>query len=157
MNVVAADARRRGVRVLRAAGAEFEAGLSFAGLHQVLHPVLGRLDEGEHGVLRTARRAETRRGACEELAVSEATLDLLASVAAAEPLLIVVDDELAGPASSVVLAYVARRAGATGMALIATMRTGERTPFERGGLDRYELQPLPDEEATALLAERFRA
>jgi predicted ATPase len=45
LNEVAADARRGGTRVLRAAGAEFEAALSFAGLNQLLGPVLGRLSE----------------------------------------------------------------------------------------------------------------
>src|SRR3954468_14368500 len=39
VDVVAAGARQRGVRV-RAAGTEFEAALSFAGLNQLLHPVL---------------------------------------------------------------------------------------------------------------------
>ena len=35
------------------------------------------------------------------------------------------------------------------------MRTGERTPFERGGLDTYELEPLSDAEAEDLLQARF--
>ena len=39
LNLVASEARRDGMRVLRAAGAEFEAWLSFAGLNQLLHPV----------------------------------------------------------------------------------------------------------------------
>jgi predicted ATPase len=36
LNAVAGEARRCGARVLRAAGAEFEAALSFAGLSQLL-------------------------------------------------------------------------------------------------------------------------
>jgi DNA-binding CsgD family transcriptional regulator len=158
LDVVAADARRRGVPVLRAAGAEFEAALSFAGLNQLLHPVLGRLSELDVADQRALQMAlglgEGR--ASDEFAVADATLRLLAGVACGGPLLVVVDDvNWLDRASSAVLAFVARRVSATGIALIAAMRSGERTPFERGGLSRYELQPLSDPEATALLRARF--
>ena len=33
-----------GMRVMSAAGVEFEAGVPFAGLHQLLHPALGSID-----------------------------------------------------------------------------------------------------------------
>jgi hypothetical protein len=45
LNVIAREASRDGTLVLRAAGAEFEAALSFAGLGQLLGPVLGHLSE----------------------------------------------------------------------------------------------------------------
>ncbi len=53
------------------------------------------------------------------------------------------------------LAYVARRVAGTRIALIASMRTGERTPFDRGGLDAYQVQPRSQSEAEALLQARF--
>lgn len=158
LNVVAGDARRGGARVLRASGAEFEAALSFAGLSQLLQPVLGQVSELNEG---------DRRGlgvslglidgiASQEQAVAMATLRLMAAVAAVEPVLAVVDDvNWLDRASAAVLAYVARRVSGTRVALIASMRTGERTPFERGGLATYELQPLSQSEAEALLRERF--
>jgi DNA-binding CsgD family transcriptional regulator len=158
VNVVTADARRRGVRVLRAAGTEFEAALSFAGLNQLLHPVLGRLRELEEFDQRALRTALGlgERGGSDELAVSNATLRLLARIAAGQPLLVVVDDaNWLDRASAAALAYVARRVAGTRIALIATMRSGERTPFDRGGLGTYELRPLSDTEATALLRARF--
>jgi DNA-binding CsgD family transcriptional regulator len=155
---VSSDARRRGVRVLRASGSEFEASLSFAGLNQLLHPVLDQLDQlddADQHALRTALGIGRGR-ASEELAVANATLRLLTALADAEPLLVVVDDvNWLDRASSAVLAYVARRVGGTRVALIATMRAGERTPFERGGLDTHELQPLAETEASALLQARF--
>jgi hypothetical protein len=158
VNAVASDARRRSVRVLRAAGSEFEASLSYAGLNQLLHPVLdriGELDDADRRALRMALGLAEGRGS-DELAVSNATLRLLATLADAQPLLVVVDDvNWLDRASSVAMAYVARRVGGTRIALIATMRSGQRTPFERGGLDTYELQPLPDPEASALLSARF--
>jgi DNA-binding CsgD family transcriptional regulator len=155
---VAADARRRGVPVLRAAGAEFEAALSFAGLNQLLHPVFDQfreLDAADQQALRVALGLAEGR-ASEELAVSNATLRLLATLADAQPLLVVVDDvNWLDRASAAVLAYVARRVAGTRVALIATMRSGERTPFERGGLDTHELRPLAEPEASALLQARF--
>ena len=158
LNAVAAETRRGGARVLRAAGAEFEAALSFAGLGQLLGPVLGRLrelDEIDQRALRVSLGLldGTTSG---EQAVAMATLRLLTAIAATEPVVAVIDDvNWLDRASASALAYVARRVAGTSVALIATMRTGERTPFERGGLDTYELQRLSDEEATALLQDRF--
>ena len=43
LEVAAARAAAAGIRVVRAVGAEFEADVSFAGLNQVLHPLLGEL------------------------------------------------------------------------------------------------------------------
>ena len=86
--VVAADARQRGAQVLRAAGTEFEASLSFAGLDQPLHPVLGRLHdvgEADHRTLRVAPGLAEGR-ASDELAVSNATLRLLTGLADDQPL-----------------------------------------------------------------------
>lgn len=158
LNVVAAEARRRDARVLRCAGTEFEAALSFAGLDQLLQPVLGQvseLDENDQRALRVSLGLIDGT-ASEEHAVAMATLRLMAAIAAVEPVLAVVDDvNWLDRASAAVLAYVARRVSGTRIALIASMRTGQRTPFERGGLATYELQPLSESEAEALLRERF--
>ena len=158
LNVVAAEARRGGARVLRAAGAEYEAALSFAGLSQLLGPVLGQLSELEE-IDRRALRVSLGLidgTTSEEQAVAIATLRLLSTLAAEQPVLAVIDDvNWLDRASASVLAYVARRVSGTRLALIAGMRTGERTPFERSGLDTYELQPLSDPEAGALLHARF--
>ena len=158
LNVVAAEARRAGTRVLRSTGAEFEAALSFGGLSQLLGPVLGHLGE----LTETDRRAlEVSLGlvdgtASEEQAVAIATLRLLTAVALVEPLLVVVDDvNWLDRASASVLAYVGRRVVGTRIALMAAMRTGQRTPFDRGGLETFELQRLPDSEAEALLHAHF--
>jgi AAA ATPase domain len=87
LNVVAAEARRGGTRVLRAAGADFEAALSFAGLSQLLGPVLGQLSELEEIDQRALRvfRGLIYGTASEEQAVAIATSRLLTAVAAVEP------------------------------------------------------------------------
>ena len=158
LNAVATEARRRGTRVLRVAGMEFEAALSFAGLSQLLGPVLGRLpelDEMHERALRVALGMSDER-ASEERAVAMATLNLLSGLAEAEPIVVVVDDvNWVDRASSGVLAYVARRVAGTRIVLLATMRTGERTPFDRGGLQTYELRPLSDQQAVSLLQAHF--
>ena len=72
--------------MLRAAGAEFEAALSFAGLNQLLGPVLGELselDEVDRRALRVALGFIDAR-ASEERAVAIATLALLTALAAVE-------------------------------------------------------------------------
>lgn len=115
--------------MLRAAGAEVDAALSFTALNQLLHPVLDQfrtLDAADQQALRVALGIGEGR-ASEELAVSNATLRRLATLADAQPLLIVLDDvNWLDRASSAVLAHVARRVGGTHVALIATIRTGER-------------------------------
>jgi DNA-binding CsgD family transcriptional regulator len=144
--------------VLRAGGAEFEAALSFGGLSQLLQPILDRvsaLDEIDQRALGVSLGLIAGT-ASEEQAVAMATLRLLSVIAADEPVLAVIDDvNWLDRASSAVLASVARRVGGTRIALIASMRSGERTPFERGGLATYELQPLSESEADALLKEHF--
>jgi hypothetical protein len=42
LDAAAAHAEAAGRRVLRAAGAEFESAVGFAGLNQLLHPLLGQ-------------------------------------------------------------------------------------------------------------------
>lgn len=43
LDAAVTDAETAGVQVLRATGAEFESALAFAGIHQLLHPLLGEL------------------------------------------------------------------------------------------------------------------
>jgi ABC-type lipoprotein export system ATPase subunit len=89
LNTVATQARRRGVRVLRASGAEYEASLSFAGVNQLLQPVLALVDELD-GPDQVALRLALGVGeghASEQLAVANAVLRLLAAAAEQEPLL----------------------------------------------------------------------
>ena len=50
LDAAAAHAETAGSRVLRAAGAEFEGAVSFAGLNQLLRPLLGQARGAEHGL-----------------------------------------------------------------------------------------------------------
>src|SRR6202050_1457134 len=84
-----------GCRVVRAAGVESEMELAFAGLHQLLAPVLDRVDRLP-GPQRDALRAAFGLSAGpvpDRFLVGLAVLGLVSEVAAERPLICVVDDE----------------------------------------------------------------
>src|SRR5215831_10962797 len=100
------------MRVVRAAGAESEMELAFAGLHQLCAPLLDRLDDLP-GPQREALGVAfgLREGAApDRFLVGLAVLTLLSGVAADRPLLCVVDDaQWLDRASAQVLVFAARR------------------------------------------------
>ena len=158
LNALAQSAAAAGTVVLRVTGAEFEGEISFAGLNQVLLPVLGDVDE-LGAVHRDALRVALGFGAGpppDWLLVSNAVLVLLQRAAARAPLLLIVDDlPWIDRASAGVLSFVARRLAGRGAGLLVACRTGADSYFDRGGLPEYELMPLDDTAATELVAARF--
>jgi predicted ATPase len=101
-----------GMQVLRAAGVEFEAETSFAGLNQVLLPLLATLPQLP-AVHRDALNVALGFGdgaPPSRLVVSNAALFLLREAAAARPALVLLDDlQWLDRASAGVLSFVARR------------------------------------------------
>ncbi|GAA3598058.1 LuxR family transcriptional regulator [Nonomuraea rosea] len=160
LEAAAARARAAGHRVLCAAGSQFEAELSFAGLHQVLQPLFAGLPQ-----LGTAHRRalSVALGLGEgappgRLLVAGAALTLLRQAAAPHPLLLVIDDiAWLDRASALVLGFAARRLAGSRVGLLAASRSGEESFFEYGGLPGYELQPLDERDAAALLKAHFPA
>ncbi len=147
-----------GTRILRVAGAEFEAEVSFAGLNQALLPLLG--DVGQLGAVhREALQVALGLGAGpppDRLLVSNAALLLLRQVSAHGPVLLIVDDlPWIDRASAGVLSFVARRLVGSRAGLLAAARTGAQSYFDRSGLPQYELPPLDDEAAAQLVAARY--
>src|SRR5689334_9644993 len=102
----------RGVAVVSTAGALSEAQLAFAGLHQLLLPLLGRLELLPHPqrqALETAFRIADG-DAPDLFLIGLATLGLVAERSADTPVLFVVDDaQWLDRPSSEVLSFVARR------------------------------------------------
>ena len=158
LDAVADAAEEAGTRVLRAAGVEFEADLTYSGLHQVLLPVFGQFE----------RLGATHRDALnvalgygdgpppDRLLVSTATLTVLLQAAAARPVLMVVDDlPWLDRASAGVLGFVARRLAGSRVGFLAALRPGEESFFERAGLPQHELGPLDEQAANALVSSRF--
>ncbi|MFG2957410.1 AAA family ATPase [Streptomyces sp. NPDC048291] len=160
LDAAAGYARDMGVRVVRAAGVEFESTVGFAGLHQVLRPLLaglGRLSEPFRGALSVA--LGLAQGApSDQLLVSNAVLTLLVQAAGERPLLVVVDDPpWLDRASAVVLGIVARRLNGGRVGLLGAYRAEEGTFFERGGVPDHHVRPLDATAAAVLIQDRFPA
>ncbi|MFF4653496.1 ATP-binding protein [Streptomyces sp. NPDC001380] len=158
LDAVARGAGSEGARVLRAAGVEFEADCSYSGLNQVLFPVRDALDSLEppfRDALRIALGFDSGPPP-QQLVVSNAVLLLLRTVAAGDPLVLVVDDlPWIDRASASVLGFVARRVPGVGVSFLAASRTGSRSLYDGGALPEYRLQPLDDASATHLVGTRF--
>jgi hypothetical protein len=122
-----AVARADGMVVLRASGVESEAELAFAGLHQVLLPLLEllpALPASQAGALASAFGLGGEEVGNRFLA-SLATLGLLAEAAGDRGLLCVIDDAhwLDGPTAEALL-FAARRLEAEGVAMLFAARDG---------------------------------
>jgi hypothetical protein len=94
IDAAAAYAASIGFKVLRATGAQFEANVSFAGLHQLLYPLLKNLDQLDE-LQRTALESALglRQGAApDRMTISHAALELLVRSTATAGVLLVVDD-----------------------------------------------------------------
>jgi DNA-binding CsgD family transcriptional regulator len=143
--------RASGCRVATAAGVQSEMELAFAGLHQLLAPMLDRLDrlpEPQRDALRTAFGMSVGP-VPDRFLVGLAVLGLLSEVAAARPLVCLVDDEQwLDHASAQVLAFVARRLGAEAVGLVF----GARIPSgDLSGLPELVVGGLRGDDARALL------
>ena len=140
-----------GFRVVRAAGVQSEMELAFAGLHQLLGPLLDRLDRlpaPQSDALRTAFGLSLG-SAPDRFFIGLAVLSLLSEVAEEQPLICLVDDEQwLDRASADALAFVARRLQAESVGLVFAVRgTGD----ELAGLPGLVVEGLGDEDARALL------
>src|SRR5919197_536782 len=120
-----AAANAAGVRVLEARGVEFDSHLVFAGLWDLLRPVLDRVDalpEPQAAALRGALALDAP-AAADRFAVYAATLTLLAAVAAEQPLAVLVDDaHWLDRASAEALLFAARRLDADPIAIVLAAR-----------------------------------
>lgn len=155
LDLAADRARGAGGRVLRAVGSESEAHLGFAGLHQMLRPVLGEA-EGLPSRQRSALRAVLGLEECAEtpdaMLVGLAVLTLLSDLAETAPLLLVVDDaQWIDRGSLDVLSFVARRMDSEPVTLLVGVRSAAALPGFDKGYERLELGPLDAEAANRLL------
>jgi DNA-binding CsgD family transcriptional regulator len=158
LDAAARLASAAGFLVLRAAATEFEAGLSYATLNQVLLPLRAEFDQVSPAY-REALEVALGFGfgpAPDRLTVSNATVELLNQAAASRPVLVIVDDlPWLDRASAGVLGFVARRLAGSRVGFLGALRSEQETFFERAGLSELELAPLDEESATALLSASY--
>ncbi|TMR93592.1 ATP-binding protein [Nonomuraea basaltis] len=143
-----------GLRVLTTTGVEAEQNLVYAGLHQLLYPVRAGVDALPAPQRDTLRSALGLAEAAEPSVylVGLATLTLLAEAAAVRPLLVVAEDvHWLDRASADVLAFVARRIESEPIAMVATLRDGDRSHVQDAGLSPMPVDRLSDEAAAELL------
>src|SRR5262245_59473902 len=158
LNAASEAASAEGMRVLRAAGVEFEARTSFSGLNQVFLPLLGALRQLAP-VHRHALNVALGFGdgtPPTRLVVSNAALALLRETAHTQPVLVILDDlPWLDRASAGVLSFVARRLSGSQIGLIGASRTGAVDFFDHVGLPELEVPRLDDAAAGELLDSRF--
>ncbi|WP_433301106.1 AAA family ATPase [Actinoplanes sp. CA-030573] len=147
---VIARAREQRLTVLSSTGRESEKDLAFAGLHQLLRPVLDRLDD------LPARQAHALRGAFgltddpvppDALLTGLALLTVLSQISEEHRLLVVLDDcQWLDQASLNTVIFAAHRLLDEPVTLILAGRTKLPTDFAT-----TVLQPLTSEDSTRLL------
>jgi hypothetical protein len=158
LDAAAEEASGSGTRVLRAAGVEFEAELAYSGLHQVLLPVFGEFGQlsAVHRDALNAALGFSETPPPGRLVVSAATLTVLRQAAAANPVLVIVDDlPWLDRASADVLGFAARRLAGSRAGFLGASRPGHESFFERASLPRCELGPLDERAADDLVRARF--
>ncbi|GAA3573315.1 LuxR family transcriptional regulator [Nonomuraea rosea] len=152
--VAAARAEAYKVMVSSASGVQSETHLPFAGLHQLLRPMLGSADQ------LPARQREALLGAFgmaevsdpEPFLVALAVLNLLGEAAVHRPLLVVVDDvQWLDRPTTEVLAFVARRVRSDPIVLLMGLRDGYPTSLDGSDVPELRLAGLDAAAAEELL------
>jgi DNA-binding CsgD family transcriptional regulator len=152
-----ASQRAGPMRVLHADGVQAESDLAFAGLHELLRPVLsclGNIPEIQSQALAGALGLAPSSHA-DRLLISAAVLGLLAAAAEDHPTLCVVDDaQWLDQPSADALVFTARRLRAERLAILFGAREGEPSRFEAAGVADLTLRGLDQESAVTVLSSR---
>ena len=148
----AAD-RASGLQVLRVAGIKSEFELQFGGLHQLLGPVLNRVEqlpETQREALESAL-GRIRGDTSARFIIGLAVLTLLSDVSAKTPVLCLIDDaDMLDEATAQVLGFTARRLGSESiLMLFASTLPLTDTPLT--GLPVLDVPGLPPEASIELL------
>jgi DNA-binding CsgD family transcriptional regulator len=151
-----AHAGRGGMSVLTVTGVQSESLLPFAGLHQLLLPVLGRIGDlaaPQRDALQSAFGVTDTEA--DAFLTALAALNLLAGSAVRAPVLVIVEDAhwLDRPTCDV-LAFVARRLEFEPILMVVAIRDGFATSFDDAGLPALHLEALSPPAAAALLDTR---
>ena len=140
-----------GCRVVRAAGVQSEMELAFAGLHQLLAPMLDHLEQlpvPQREALRTAFGISAGP-VPDRFLVAVAVLGLLSEAARERPLVCLVDDQQwLDQASAQALGFAARRLAADPVGLVFAARV---PGAELAGLPELAVEGLRERDARALL------
>lgn len=149
-----AQARESGALILRTVGVEAEAQIPFAGLQQLLADTIEDAYElpATHRDALLSAFGMVDTGRPELFLIAEAVSALLAHTARSRPVVIIADDlQWIDTQSNDVLAFVARRAGQLGIAVVGAVRTGYSGTY-LSAAEQVVLTGLDAESADRLLA-----
>jgi len=154
LTAASVKARSRGYQVLTTTGVECETHLPFAGLHQLLQPVLadiGHLPGPQRRALKGAFGLVDAQAPALFL-IALATLHLLSDSAVKTPILLIAEDAqwLDRPTTDS-LTIVARRLEADPIVMLVAILDGYESPLSAVGLRRLRLEGLDDEAAGTLV------
>jgi DNA-binding CsgD family transcriptional regulator len=148
------SARERGLTVLAATGIQAETQLTCSGLHQLLRPIIDRIEDlpTPQGNALRAAFGMTSEAAPDIFLTALATLEMLSDVAQSGPIVVVADDaQWLDRATSDVLAFVSRRLEAEPIVLLAAIRDGFDSPLRSEALGEMRLGRLTPESAARVL------
>ena len=154
LRAAAQHAWTEGCLVLQVTGVESEAKLPFAGLHQLLRPILSDLvavPAAQQRALRCAFGLED--GPAPDLFLTAlAALSLISEVAVARPVVIVADDlQWVDETTREVLAFLAHRIRSDPIVILGARRTGYPEPFVASAFEVLRVRGLDDNDARELL------
>jgi DNA-binding CsgD family transcriptional regulator len=151
-------AQAEGFTILRARPLEAEAELPFAGLSDLLRPLLPLLDRlpGHQAAVLSGALALGPPAPGDRFAVAAATLSMLAAGAEEAPLLVAVDDAqwLDGPSREALL-FAARRLSREGVVVVLASR--DRPWLLAAGIDRLAMTRLAEDDARSLIDKSNRS
>jgi DNA-binding CsgD family transcriptional regulator/tetratricopeptide (TPR) repeat protein len=158
LSSAAAHASATGFRVLRTSGIQAETNLPFAGLHQLIRPVL--LAKGELPV-RQRKNLLAAFGLFDAetpdfFRIALAALEALTQAAERAPILILAEDlQWIDQASADVLAFIARRIEHESIAMLFSIRSGYASAVGGSGVPKMTLGGLAPQAAAAFLDNGF--
>jgi DNA-binding CsgD family transcriptional regulator len=151
-----AQSRGADMQVLRARGSETEAELSFAGLADLIRPLIGAISQipaPQAAALAGALRLTSPPDGGDRFASYLATLSLLAQEADETPVLAIIDDvQWLDTATIEALAFVCRRLSAEPIAVLMSARDSQDAlPVGLRDLPTTQLRGLDDDSAALVL------
>jgi DNA-binding CsgD family transcriptional regulator len=149
-----AQQRSAGMTVLSACGYESESQIPFAGLSDLLHPVLGMLERlplPQAAALQSALSLGPPVPG-DRFSVCAATVGMLAAAAEDAPVLVILDDMhwLDGSSREAIL-FAARRLHVEHLAMVMASRPVDQSEIDFAGVRQVRLNPLDADEAEPLL------
>jgi len=147
----------QGIRVLSAVGVQSEASVPYAGLHQLLAPVLDRvpslMPRQQHALLAAFSMVEGT--APEMFSVGLASLELISGLTEDAPVIMVIDDaQWLDRSSAEVLGFIARRLDAERAIMLLAVRDEHETVLADAGLPELNIARLDKAAARALVEAR---